>query len=110
MPMEKLVTVLCTVPDESTASAIARTLVSERHAACVNIISGVTSVYEWNGSVETSTELLMLIKTTSLKYHDLERALIELHPYEVPEILCFGVEDGLESYLNWVRSCVGARA
>ena len=99
---------LCTCPDADRAHAIACTLVEERVAACVNVGAPVTSVYRWEGRVETAAEVLLLIKTTRDRYPALEQALRRLHPYEVPEIIAVPVEQGLRDYLDWVRLCTDA--
>ena len=97
--------ILCTVPDKETALAIARRLVDESLAACVNITSPVTSVYRWQGKLESSDEQLLLIKTTQASYPRLEKRLRALHPYELPEIIAVPVEQGLNEYLEWVEQC-----
>jgi periplasmic divalent cation tolerance protein len=104
MPTDALL-VLSTCPDAETAQRIARGLVEERVAACVNIVGPITSVYRWRGAVETAGELLLLIKTRHDRYPDLERVLRASHPYETPEIVAVPVERGLNDYLDWVRSC-----
>lgn len=94
--------VLCTAPDAPTAARLAETLVAERLAACVNQLAGVESVYRWQGKVERSTEVLLLIKTPSVRYPALEARLKELHPYEVPEIIALPIEAGSAPYLKWL--------
>ncbi|MBO1437474.1 divalent-cation tolerance protein CutA [Meiothermus sp. CFH 77666] len=94
--------VLCTVPDASTGQTIARTLVHEGLAACVNLLPGITSVYRWQGEVQENPELLLIIKTTQARYPALEARIKELHPYEVPEIIAHRIEAGLKSYLEWI--------
>ena len=100
--------VLCTCPDEETATAIARMLVERRLAACVNVVPGLTSVYRWRGRVETDREALLVVKTTAAALPALTAAVRERHPYELPEIVAVGVEDGLEEYLKWVDESVAA--
>lgn len=99
---------LCTCPDGERAQAIAGALVEGQFAACVSITAPITSVYCWDGRVETAGEVLLLIKTTRDRYPALEQALRELHPYEVPEIIAVPVERGLHDYLEWVRLCTDA--
>lgn len=89
-----------------TAEDIAKRLVSSRLAACVNIVPGITSVFEWKGAVESETELLLLAKTTGAAYPELERAVREAHPYELPEIVCVPIAAGLEGYLQWIEDAV----
>jgi periplasmic divalent cation tolerance protein len=96
--------VLCTFPDVEQARGIAAELVERRLAACVNLLPGVESIYRWEGKVERAGEVLAVIKTT--RYPELEAALEELHPYEVPEILALPVAAGLAGYLKWLgESC-----
>ena len=101
------VVVLCTFPDLEQARQIGAALVERQVAACVNLLPGVESIYRWEGKVERAGEVLALIKTT--RYPDLEAAIRELHPYEVPEILALPVAAGSEGYLKWLAdSCSGA--
>ena len=93
---------------EADAGRLARTLVENRRAACVNVLPGMRSVYRWRGKVETATESLLLIKTTAAAYPALEQDVRGLHPYELPEILAFTPSDGLAGYLEWVDECVAA--
>jgi periplasmic divalent cation tolerance protein len=92
-----------TAPNREQASRMARALVEERLAACVNIVDGVQSVFRWEGKLHEDQEVLCLIKTRP----DLLPVLIErvqaLHPYEVPEILAFEVADGSAAYLAWLH-------
>ena len=96
---------LCTCPDDTTAEGIARTLVQERLAACVNRIPGLTSVYLWQGRVEQDRETLLLIKTTDARFAALASRLRALHPYDLPEIIAIPVTKGLPEYLQWVSTC-----
>ncbi|WP_457633603.1 divalent-cation tolerance protein CutA [Oceanithermus desulfurans] len=98
--------VLITVPDEATARKLARSLVEERLAACVNVVGGLTSIYHWEGEVHEDAELLLLVKTTAAALPELEARVRELHPYSVPELLAFAVESGLDRYLSWVKENV----
>jgi periplasmic divalent cation tolerance protein len=100
-----LLLILSTAPDRETAAALARTLVESKLAACVNLIPQVTSIYEWQGQLEETGEVLMLIKTTKHNYPAVESALRAKHPYELPEILAVPVEQGLAGYLDWVERC-----
>jgi len=95
--------VLCTCPDEASAGRIARALVEGRLAACVNVLPGLRSVYRWQGAVEEAQEHLLLIKTCAARLPDLERAVRELHPYELPELVAVPITGGLAAYLDWVR-------
>lgn len=108
MPEESpaVLLVFCTFPDEAVARSVATTLVEEQLVACVNLNPGVTSIYRWEGKVETAGEVLALMKTTPAAYDALEARLQALHPYEVPEILAVPVERGLPTYLRWVEESV----
>jgi periplasmic divalent cation tolerance protein len=99
--------VLTTLGAGADASALARTLVEERLAACVNILPGVTSVYRWKGQVEQDREQQLLIKTASGRVPALEARLRQLHPYELPEFLVLEVTGGSDAYRAWVRDSVG---
>jgi periplasmic divalent cation tolerance protein len=98
--------ILCTVPDRETGLKLSRSLLEQGLAACINLTSPITSVYHWQGKLETSEEILLLIKTTKQHYKAVETALRAEHPYELPEIIAVPVEQGLEDYLNWVERCV----
>lgn len=102
----EILTVFCTVPDSDCAKNIAAKLVEEGLAACCNIIPGIQSVYMWEGQVEQGEELLLMIKCTVAGYARLESRLLELHPYDIPEILAQKVWRGLDQYLNWVEQNV----
>jgi len=96
----------CTCPDRSIAEVIARQLIAKRLAACVSTLPGVTSTYIWEGSVETAEEVLLLAKSNKRNYPGLERAIVSMHPYELPEIIAVPVEQGLPEYLQWIDRCV----
>ena len=97
-----LLVVLSTFPDTASAHAAAEILVSDRLAACVNLVPGVESVYRWKEKVETSQEVLAVIKTTAGRYPELEQRLKEIHPYEVPEIVALPAAAVADTYLAWV--------
>lgn len=94
--------VMSSLPDQAAAQQLARTLVERRLAACVSVLAPCTSVYRWQGSVEKTAEVPVLIKTTAARYAELESALRALHPYELPEIIAVPVLRGLPAYLDWV--------
>ena len=96
--------VLNTCPDKETAQAIARQLVELQLAACVNIIPAIESVYCWQGKVESETEYLLIIKTQSGCYTELESTIQALHPYELPEVVAVSIEAGLPAYLDWINN------
>lgn len=104
--MSGVVIAISTFPDRGTASRIAEQLVSERLAACANISADVQSIYWWEGKLEQAGETLVFFKTTEARFAQLRERLHVLHPYDVPEIICTNVADGLPAYLSWVReSC-----
>lgn len=94
--------VYVTVPLER-AQEIARALVDRRVCACVNVLPAVRSFYRWKGAVEDDTEALLVIKTSVEGFEPLRAAVVELHPYEVPEVLAVPVTNGHAPYLDWVR-------
>ncbi len=97
---------LSTFPDEETARNIVRQLVEAKLVACGNILPQVESIYRWQGKVESSREALVLFKLSSGKYRLFEEKLRELHPYDVPEILCVEIAQGSPDYLRWMaESC-----
>ena len=100
--------VLCTFPDADAAQTAAGILVEERLAACVNLLPGVTSTYRWEGKVQIDREALLLAKTSRRVLSALEARIVELHPYDVPEIVAVDITAGLPAYLQWVDTCVTA--
>ena len=101
-PASSVAIVLTTLAADTDAAELARTLVDERLAACVNILPAMTSVYRWQGKVEQDHEQQMVIKTASDRVAALEARLRQLHPYELPEFLVLQVSGGSEAYLAWV--------
>jgi periplasmic divalent cation tolerance protein len=92
----------CSCPDADTAARIARQLVEERLAACVQAIPGVASTYRWGGVIRTDAEVLLLIKTTRARLDALQARLPALHPHDVPELIVVESSAGLAPYLDWV--------
>ncbi len=98
---------MCSVPDRETGLRMARALVDERLAACVNIIHGVTSVYRWEGKRTENDEVLLIIKTSTLvNVEKLKDRILTLHPYDVPELLLLPVLYGLDKYIDWIGQSV----
>lgn len=95
--------IFVTTPNEDEARRIAETLVNERLAACVNIISGVESIYRWQGQIERDREFLLIIKSITGRYTALEQRVKELHSYTTPEVIAFKIERGSPSYLDWIH-------
>jgi periplasmic divalent cation tolerance protein len=100
--MTDVVLVLSTVPDDASVEKVARALIDERLAACVNVHSPMLSIYRWKGTVERDSERQLVIKTTRAALPALEKRLRELHPYELPEFLVVEASGGSEKYLEWV--------
>ena len=99
--------VYCACPDQAVAERIAEAVVSERLAACVNLVPGVTSIYRWQGEIQRDAELLLMIKTRRAVYSQLEARISELHPYQVPEIIALPIQAGSAAYLAWMADNTG---
>lgn len=104
----RLRVILTTTGLEEQALSIAHALVSERLAACVNIIGPIRSVYRWSDAVEDDREYLLLIKTRATLYMKVERRVRELHTYEVPEVLALAADRGSPPYIKWLLESTGA--
>jgi periplasmic divalent cation tolerance protein len=96
------VVVVTSVADRETAERIAETLVTERLAACAQVLGPQASIYRWNGKVERATEWRLEVKTASARLTALERRLLELHPYDVPECVALPIIHGSDAYLRWL--------
>lgn len=103
---QEVLVVFCTCPDTDTARRIAGQLVRDRLTACVNILPGITSVYEWQDEICEDAEVLLLIKTTQAGFAVLRDAIVAAHPYELPEVIAVPVSAGLPGYLDWVVDIV----
>ena len=97
------IVIYITVPNADEAQSLAQTLVGEKLVACVNIVSGIQSVYSWEGSIQTETELLLICKSRTERFEALKNRVQSLHSYDVPEIISIPILNGSEAYLNWVR-------
>jgi periplasmic divalent cation tolerance protein len=106
VPGVPVVLVLTTVADDASAEVIARTLVDEKLAACVNVLPAMVSIYRWKGAVERDTERQLVMKTTRDRIGALQKRLEELHSYELPEFVVLAVNAGSDKYLEWVRASV----
>lgn len=109
-PGDDVLVCLCTCPDADSARALGRALVEERLAACVQVLPGIESIYRWEGAVESSAEILLVIKSTRGRFGDLQARLVALHPYEVPELVALPAVAGLPAYLHWVADSTRAAA
>lgn len=94
--------VFTTLPDSASAERLAEHLVSRQLAACVSVQAPCHSVYRWQGAVEHSGEVPLIIKTTAERYPALETAILSLHPYELPEVIAVPIVKGLPAYLSWL--------
>ena len=105
-PDDTVEVVFVTAPDGEVALLLARALVEERLAACVNVVPQVRSVYRWEGAVEEDEETLLVAKTTARRVADLTARVRELHPYDLPETLALPASGagGSDAYLDWVRA------
>ncbi|HZT03831.1 MAG TPA: divalent-cation tolerance protein CutA [Steroidobacteraceae bacterium] len=105
-PLPEPIVIFTTCPDEAAASRIARNLVESGLAACVSRVGPVHSTYRWQGAIQDEPEVLLVIKTVSTRYSELEMRLKSLHPYDVPEIIALPVASGSADYLSWLRQAV----
>jgi len=96
--------VLITAPNVECADTLARALVEERLAACVNVVPGIHSLYRWEGEVQNDPEVLLIAKTCADRCSALAARVKELHPYDVPEVLDLPAVSGSRAYLDWVRT------
>ena len=98
------VVVFITVPSREVAQQIANLLVESNLAACVNIIPGISSIYQWQGEVEQDSELLLVAKTQRALFDQLVAVVVKNHPYDVPEVIALPIVAGSEEYLTWIRN------
>ena len=98
--------ILNTCPDIHIARKIANELIQSNNAACVNILNSIESIYIWDGKVNQDNECLLLIKTLHSKFDLIESTILDLHPYELPEIICVDIVNGNEKYLGWISNIV----
>ncbi len=100
--MDEIILVMTNLPDRDSARRVAHALIESRAAACVNMLAECSSVYRWQGKIESVSEVPLLIKTTRAAYPRLEAVIRAQHPYELPEIIVVSVNAGLPGYLQWV--------
>ncbi|KPK74381.1 MAG: hypothetical protein AMJ89_06480 [candidate division Zixibacteria bacterium SM23_73] len=100
--MTDYIVVFVTAGSEKEGEKIAQALLKEKLAACVNIVPGLKSVFRWKGKISTEEEVLLMIKTKDGLFEKLKKRVIELHGYEVPEIIALGILAGYEKYLDWL--------
>ncbi len=99
---EKILLALSTFPDRETAQRISDQLVTEKYAACANILPGIESIYCWKEKIESGNETLVFFKLSEDRQSSFQEKLRSLHPYEVPEIIFVPILSGLPEYLRWV--------
>ncbi|MEO8617653.1 MAG: divalent-cation tolerance protein CutA [Luteolibacter sp.] len=104
--MSDVLIILCTFPQAEQARQIGTALVERQLAACVNLVPAVESIYRWQGKVESSAEILAIFKTTRATFPAFEKALTQLHPYEIPEIIALAPDQIAEPYRSWVLGSV----
>ncbi|NMP17165.1 divalent-cation tolerance protein CutA [Thalassotalea sp. Y01] len=98
--------VLCNCPNKEVASKIAKRLVHDKLAACVNIMTNVKSVYQWQGDIVEDDEITLIIKSKSCLFSQLESTIKALHPYDVVEIIALDITQGSQQYLAWINESV----
>jgi periplasmic divalent cation tolerance protein len=108
MAPDRVSVVLVTAPDVEVAARVARALLDERLIACASILPGVRSLYRWEGALHDEAEVLLVLKTRAEVFEALRARLVELHPYQVPEVLGLDVVRGHQPYLDWVLGEVPA--
>lgn len=98
------IVILCTTNTQESAEYIASTLVEDRLVACVNILPQIKSVYRWKNKIVNDNELLLIIKTKKEFFNKVKNKIVEIHPYEVPEVISIDITDGTKDYLDWIAS------
>lgn len=101
--MTDYIVVFVTAASDKEGEKIAQALLKERLAACVNIVAGVKSVFRWKGEISTEEEVLLIMKTKDRLFEKLKKRVVELHSYEVPEIIASPILAGFEKYLSWLE-------
>jgi len=104
--MEEKVVVLVTAPSKDVGEDIARTLLEQKLAACVNVVPSIASIYTWEGELCSDEEVLLVIKSTRSAFDELAVAVQRVHPYDVPEIIALPIIAGTPDYLNWIDAVV----
>jgi periplasmic divalent cation tolerance protein len=102
IPAAKFTIVLVTAPDLKTARALAKAALSARLIACANLVPKIESHYWWQGKIESSAEVLLVLKTQKSKLAALEKLVLAQHPYDTPEFLVLPLSAGNEKYLDWL--------
>jgi len=102
--MTDAILILVTAGSETEAETIAKTLVEERLAACVNLVSPIRSIYRWEGKIADDREWLLVIKTQAAQFAAVEARVTALHSYQVPEVIALPIQAGAEAYLRWLQA------
>jgi periplasmic divalent cation tolerance protein len=105
--MTDYIVIFVTAGSDKEGEKIAQALLKEKLAACVNIVPGLKSVFRWKGKISTQEEVLLMIKTKDVLFEKLKKKIIELHSYQVPEIIALGILAGYEKYLDWLKKETG---
>ena len=106
----RAIAVVTTVGTEEQAYLIAREIIARRQAACVNIVPAIRSIYRWQGKICKDGELLLIVKTLQEEFEGVAATIRELHSYELPEILAFGIQRGEQNFLDWIAGCLDKHA
>ncbi|QUN07682.1 divalent-cation tolerance protein CutA [Shewanella yunxiaonensis] len=101
--MPEFLLVFCSCPDHDTALTLARTLVKEGLVACAQLSSPITSVYHWQEQLCEDSEISLQLKCLAAVYPKLQQRVLQLHPYEVPELIAVEIQQGLPTYLDWIK-------
>ena len=96
--------VLVTTPTKEVGEEIAQKLVASKLAACVNLLPGITSIYDWEDQIHQDTEILLIIKTRATCFEALSETVQKIHPYDVPEIVALPITSGSKNYLDWITA------
>jgi periplasmic divalent cation tolerance protein len=97
------IVVYITAPNEDEAAKIAKTLIEEKLAACVNIVPEIRSIYSWQGKIEDEKEVLMIVKTRLRLFNALKTKVLTMHSYTIPEIIALPIVDGSDEYIKWLK-------
>lgn len=106
--MEEHLVVLVTTPSREVGRDLGRTLLEQGLAACVNVVAGIESLYVWKGELCSDEEALLIIKTRQGVFDELDAAIRDIHPYDVPEVIALSVAAGSQDYLAWINEVVAS--
>tara|TARA_Y100000817_G_scaffold313860_1_gene310995 strand:- start:1001 stop:1321 length:321 start_codon:yes stop_codon:yes gene_type:complete len=104
---DKPVLVCTSIDDKKVAREIANRLLTEKYSSCINIISNNESMYEWDGNIETTNEYILYIKSFTSKFKDIEKLILAIHPYEIPEIIAIDINHANMKYIKWMQDYIG---